>query len=233
MKKLLIISLLFNAIIIGAGLYVVQMAGGWEYVMYRLKNRGLAKIYEHRKNQFEVLPGKNKSIIFLGDSLTEHGQWSELFGSDTIMNRGIAGDHCDRVMLRLESLKKLNPEKIFLLIGVNDLAFDSPKKVIKKYQDLLTEVLKQFPETTLYLESLLPVNKIVSPTLPMDNDDIDEVNEAIQKMAQENNLTYIDLNSKLTDADGNLHAKYTMDGIHLNGEGYLELKNALVSFVEN
>ncbi|MEM9824041.1 MAG: GDSL-type esterase/lipase family protein, partial [Bacteroidota bacterium] len=53
------------------------------------------------------------------------------------------------------------------------------------------------------------------------------INRAIQQMAQENNLTYLNLHDLLKDTEGNLQAKYTSDGIHLNAKAYLVWKTAL------
>lgn len=232
MKKVLYISLLINGVLLLLGAFALHRLGGIKNIKYRIANRGLSKLYEHRKNHFSQMPGRDSSIVFLGDSITELCEWSELLNSDNILNRGISGDHCDGVRERLKDVKKLNPSKIFLMIGVNDLAFHPAKKVIEKYQRLIFEIKNKLPHATLYLESVLPVNNIVSP-LPMQNEDVDELNEGIKKIAAENKLTYINLHSLLLDSDGNLHAQYTQDGIHLNGKGYMVLKNELQSYVSD
>ena len=61
------------------------------------------------------------STLFLGDSLTEYGNWRELFPGLDIKNRGIAGDTTDGVLHRLDGITALSPDKIFLMIGINDL----------------------------------------------------------------------------------------------------------------
>lgn len=226
MKKLLYISLAFNCLALLAGMYMVHRFGGWKNIKYRIANRGLTKIYEHRKNQFKNMPGRDSSIFFLGNSITEQCEWAELLNNPNIVNRGIAGDHCDGVGERLDDLKKLNPTKIFLMIGVNDLAFHPSEVVLEKYKKLIPKILSSFPSAVLFLESVLPVNNLVGP-LPMQNEDIETLNKGIKKIAKKYNLTYLNLHPLLLDKNGNLDARYTMDGIHLNGEGYLKLKPIL------
>ena len=226
MKRLLYISLLINGVFLILGAYALHRFGGLENVKYRIANRGLTKIYEHRKNLFKEMPGRDSSIIFLGNSITEQCEWAELLNIPNVVNRGIAGDHCDGVKKRLGDLEKLNPSKIFLMIGINDLAFHPPEVVLKKYEKLVADLLHRFPSTNLNLEAVLPINKSVSP-FPMTNEDVKHLNEGIKNIAQKNNLIYVDLYPLLLDDSGNLDIQYTMDGIHLNGKGYLKLKPIL------
>mgnify|MGYP006140392103 FL=1 len=57
--------------------------------------------YLKRVAYFEALPEKKNAIVFLGNSITEVGQWSELFTDPNIINRGISGDVTYGVLNRL------------------------------------------------------------------------------------------------------------------------------------
>lgn len=78
--------------------------------------------YDQRATLFEVLPTSKKDIIFLGNSITNGGEWAELLGNPHVKNRGISGDRTDGVLDRLHVITKGKPAKIFLLIGINDLS---------------------------------------------------------------------------------------------------------------
>ena len=65
----------------------------------------------------------------------------------------------------------------------------------------------------------------------MDNADILAINKAIQQLAQEKQLTYIDLHRQLIDEQGRLKAALSSDGIHLNGEGYLIWKKEIEELI--
>ena len=45
--------------------------------------------YSRRVSHFNNLPVKKGAIIFIGDSITEQCNWSELFDNPEILNRGI------------------------------------------------------------------------------------------------------------------------------------------------
>jgi len=227
---LLVISLLFNLLLLVAIAYGIHRYGGWRNLWAKVNSRGVEKTYFHRKNLFDMLPPKEGAIVFLGNSITAQNQWAEMFGNPNILNRGIPGDHCDGMRERLGEVLKNRPSKIFLMAGVNDLAFFPPSKVLPKYKLLVEAILTGAPNTALYLQSVLPVNNIVSP-MAVDNADILALNEGIRQLAQEKLVKYIDLYPLLLDLDGNLDAAYTLDGIHLNGAAYLKWKNEIERFV--
>lgn len=78
--------------------------------------------FDQRATLFEVLPTSKKDIIFLGNSITNGGEWAELLDNPHVKNRGISGDRADTMLDRLHVITKGKPAKIFLLIGINDLA---------------------------------------------------------------------------------------------------------------
>ncbi len=218
---LLYISLIVNVFIIVAVLFALNKYGGWKNLWAKVNNRGIENSYFHRKNLFEMLPVRDSGIVFLGNSITAQGEWSELFNGQDVVNRGIPGDHCDGIRERLDEIVKLQPRKVFLLIGVNDLAYHPPEVVLVKYEKLLVDILGKMPTTLVYLQTLFPVNNKVSPT-PISNDAIRELNAGIRRLAVDNQLTIIDLHPLLQDANGNLDSIYTLDGLHINGLAYLK-----------
>jgi len=229
-STLLYISLLVNVLGAIAILVALNKFGGWGNLWSKINNRGIEKTYLHRKNLFEMLPQKDSSIVFLGNSLTAYGEWAEYYENNNIVNRGIPGDHCDGVRERLDEIVKLHPRKIFLLIGVNDLAYHPPEIVFAKYEHLLQAMLKKMPTSTIYVQTLFPVNNEVSPT-PVSNADVRTLNQGIKQLALTYQVPVIDLYPLLVDANGNLGAGYTLDGIHLNGVAYLKWAEFLSSKV--
>ena len=45
-----------------------------------------------RRSLFEKLPVTSKDIVFLGNSITDGGEWNELLANPRVKNRGISGD---------------------------------------------------------------------------------------------------------------------------------------------
>lgn len=52
------------------------------------------------------------------------------------------------------------------------------------------------------------------------NERINEANKAVAELARKHQARYIDINDPLKDADGNLRADYTIEGMHIKEEGY-------------
>ena len=83
-----------------------------------------------RASQFDLLPRPQAHVVFLGDSITEHGNWNEWFPATPLVNRGISGDTTAGVLARLDTAID-NPLAVFLLIGTNDLAFGVKQAAIQ------------------------------------------------------------------------------------------------------
>ena len=229
---ILYISLFFNLLFLAAVFFALNKYGGWKNLWAKINSRGIEKTYNHRKNLFEMLPERDSGIVFLGNSITAYGEWAELFDNPKIVNRGIPGDHCDGVRERLDDIVKLHPRKLFVMIGVNDLAYHPPEIVLLKYERLAAELLKKMPTTTIYLQSVFPVNNMVSPT-PVDNEDILVLNKGIKKIADDYSMLFLNTHPILMDANGNLDAKYTSDGVHLNGHAYLIWRDFLLPRIKD
>lgn len=168
----------------------------------------------------------------LGNSITAEGEWAELFQNTDIINRGVIGDGTGDILERLDPIVASHPRKIFLLVGVNDLMFLPLSKIEDFYEKIVARIVSETPTTQLYLESILPIHNDLRRN-GMKNEDIDALNKAIEQLANKYHLTYIDLNSKLKNREGSLQTELSLDGIHLNGEGYLILKKNLEAFINN
>jgi hypothetical protein len=91
----------------------------WENsFMYSSVYKDKTKLFQ----QYAKMNKYNKPIIFLGDSITEKMDWQELFSSNNIINRGICSDTISGVINRLDSILQVKPSKVFLMIGINDMA---------------------------------------------------------------------------------------------------------------
>ena len=231
-SKLLYISLIINALFIIFAMIFVKKMGGARYMWFKLQNRGLAGVYEHRKDLLGKMKTKSDDIVFLGNSLTAWNEWAEIFDNPKIKNRGIPGDATDGVLERLDNITAGKPEKIFLMIGVNDLLFHPATRVVKNYRAIIQRITTETPQTTLFVQSILPVNNVQRYT-GINNEDILFVNRALTEICKEKGIKYINLHPLFTDEDGNLKATFSIDGVHLNGSGYMVWKDAIAAFVNS
>ena len=222
-KKLLVFSLFVNVLLAGALFFLIHRLGGVKFMVHKIQSDGLAGIYENRKNLFEILPAPKGSIIFLGDSITEHGQWEELMGNPKVKNRGIAGDTTWGLLRRLKNITSQKPARIFLMIGVNDFLFTDRREIFENYQKIIEKIKSQSPDTQIFIQSILPVNPEVK-NMVFNNQEIRLLNEDLKKLAKNTQIPYLNIHDSLTDKNRNLAAKYTADGIHLNGAAYIVWK---------
>ncbi|KOH44613.1 hypothetical protein NC99_25980 [Sunxiuqinia dokdonensis] len=180
--------------------------------------------YKVRRAFYEGLPNGKNEIVFLGNSITENGDWNELFKNKNIVNRGIGGDVCFGLLDRLDEVLASQPESIFLMIGINDIGRGVPVDVIAgKIQEILQTIQQESSKTELYLQSVLPINEQVIWYEYMKNKSkqIVLLNEKLKTIAANENITYLDLYASFADENGQLLPEYTADGIHLSAEGYL------------
>src|SRR6478736_1622024 len=86
--------------------------------------------YAQRVANFRSYPNSEKDIIFLGNSITDYTDWNELLQLPEARNRGISGDITFGILERLDEVTEGKPAKIFILIGINDIARNIPDSVI-------------------------------------------------------------------------------------------------------
>ncbi len=218
-KALLFISILANIILVAILAYAVHRLGGPNAIISRIRNGGVAEAYQHRTQILENLTIDSSNIVFLGNSLTEYGEWREFFNNPNIRNRGIGGEFTDGILRRLDPIINGKPKQVFLMIGINDLILHRPPHILKNYRAIVEQIKTGSPNTQLIIQSILPINNTVKNT-GLANEDVRTLNEGIKKIAADSNFKYIDLHLKFKDTNGKLNAKYTLDGIHLNRAGY-------------
>lgn len=216
-----------------AGWLLAAAAGGDVFERQKQEDR-FTPYWHQRAGHFLKLPDTRDEIIFLGDSITDGGNWTEMFADLRVKNRGISGDVTAGVLARLDEVTQSQPLKIFLMIGINDLADGiKPEKVVENIQVIVKKIRLKSPKTRVYLESLLPVNPDLGmfPSHTKKSEEVLTVNARLEKLAEKFGLTYIDLFSRFVTSDGKLNPRLTNDGLHLTGEGYIVWKEAVEKYI--
>ena len=202
--------------------------------VYGQADTKFSSFYYHKKDFFESMPNDTNEIVFLGNSITDFCEWSEMFRDLRIKNRGISGDITEGVLYRLQEVTDSKPLKVFIMIGINDLSKNIPNtQILFNYEDIIKSIKRASPKTKIYVQSVLPVNDKFKeyPHHVNKTNAIIELNSDLQKLAQIHRVEYIDLYSVFKDASNRLDEKYTLDGLHLNGAGYLLWKKTIEPLV--
>ncbi len=219
--KLLILSLLLSA-----------YAMGQEIHENILENQ----TYAERFAYFNQHPLKQGQIVFLGNSLTQAGKWEEYFPKQNPANRGISGDNTLGMLGRLHEIIKAKPAKLFILAGINDISLGrSNDKILNNIRSIIYQVKEGSPRTTIYVQSLLPINKDVCKYKRMMGKEkqIEKLNKEILKFCKFENITFIDLYPHFLSGKRKMDAKYTSDGLHLNEAGYALWSDLIRKYVEH
>lgn len=179
--------------------------------------------YHIKVNQFQGYPNSIDDVIFLGNSITAGTNWNELLGLPNARNRGISGDTSFGVLERLDEVIEGKPLKVFILIGINDIARNYPDElIINNYEKIIRKIKKGSPDTEIFVQSILPVNNTFTRYKNHYNKDehILAINEELMNLTKTHNVTFINLHPHFLDEENRLSKKYTEEGLHLNALAY-------------
>ncbi|MGU3462973.1 GDSL-type esterase/lipase family protein [Bacillus sp. D48C] len=243
LKKIAIISIVFNVMFILFGGYLIYSKGGISFITNKFstvlansssdKNEGFSPAHKVRASVFDNAKPIEDSVVFLGDSLTDNNEWVEAFSDVKTFNRGIGGDTTVGVLDRIDQVISLKPSKVFLMIGINDFSVKTPKEdVLQNYDTILNRLSAGTPDTKVFIQSILPIMNIQELST-ISNKDINWTNEKLKKVASEKGYTFINLHPLFLDGKGELKKDLNVDGLHLNGKGYKvwenEIRNHVIS----
>ena len=199
------------------------------------QERQYSTFYHQRVTLFEKLPVYEDDIIFMGNSITNGGEWTELFDNKRVKNRGISGDICMGVYDRLEAIVDGKPTKIFLMIGVNDIARNTPSDTIVSHISMILNKIKtESPNTKVYLQSILPVNDYFGMFEGHTKhwEMIRTLNESLKELSESKDVVYVDLFTHFISCENDkMDIKYTNDGLHLIGEGYMKWAEIIKPYI--
>ncbi len=85
------------------------------------------------------------------------------------------------------------------------------------------------PNANIYIQSVLPIAKEKEATV-CKNETIVQFNQALQSIAEEYGVVYIDVHS-LYAVDGVMRAEDTKDGVHLRPEAYEVWERAIAAYI--
>lgn len=154
-----------------------------------------------------------KDTVFMGDSLTEPLSFYNILNEDSVI--GIKGRDVIKAKKEdLGTLKSLNPKKIVMMYGMNDLLlFSNSKDFIKNYESLINEIKRELPSAEIYVNSVFPVssNAIAKKK---EFSKVNDFNNALREMCNTMGIKFMDTTSMVKEN------MYEPDGIHLKSEFY-------------
>lgn len=172
----------------------------------------------------------DSDIVFFGNSITRDGDFQKHFNKQKICNLGFGSDNMDGMIFRIGQIKAVNPEKVFVMAGINGLQVQTDKAFEEKYQRMVDSIKSSVPEAVVYLQSILPVNHSMKKGVASAAK-IRKANEIIAKIAARSNCVYVNLWS-LYEKDGEMPKELTRDGVHLFLEAYDRWADEIKRYIE-
>ena len=191
--------------------------------------------WRQKVSLFELLPISSDDIVMLGNSITDGGEWVELLGRDNVKNRGISADVISGVEERLDQVTNGHPDKIFLLIGINDISHGhSAAELARRYERLLKRITTDSPDTKIYIQSVMPINNSFGRYRNLAGKEkvVTQLNTLLKQLAPTYNAVWVDLWLALADSKGRLRSDFTNDGLHLTGKGYKAWAETIIPFID-
>lgn len=199
------------------------------------------KHYDARMAEFATMDDIDENtIVMLGNSLTEnagyHGGWQMLLGADNVSNRGISGDTAVGILARLNTILSKHPKAIFLMCGTNDLSHKLlPEQVFERVCEVIDSIRAEAPQTKLFVQSMLPFNESTGrwKTLDGRTDDVPVINDMLSSYCYGLDIPFVNIFPHLViEGTNSLRMELTVDGLHLNSDGYAIWAQVLRPYVE-
>lgn len=200
------------------------------------------KLERYREENQSVTKGET---LFVGSSLMEMFPVTKLLKEagyiGEVYNRGIGGYTAVELLEAIDvCILELKPSRIFINIGTNDLTDPaiSIEMLKKRYDEILTRIEIELPNVEIYLMAYYPVNKEAATEAAREaleirtNEKIRKANQMVMGLAKKNKRKYIDVNDALKDEKGRLKREFTIEGIHINEDGYRAITPALLKYLE-
>ena len=125
----------------------------------------------------------------------------------------------------IEAIVEEDPEILYITLGTNAMTFMTDEQFLYYYDQMLTQLQEQLPDSLFYVCSLTPTTQAAAARRPIFSyDRLYNVNNQVAKMASEKGMHYINLHEVLAGDDGYLKPEYDsgLDGIHLKPAAYTQ-----------
>ncbi|MCI8426546.1 MAG: lipase [Lachnospira sp.] len=180
----------------------------------------------------ETITISMKDSLFIGDSrtvgLSEYACIDDAdFFSDVgmsvynIYQKTISVPAVGKVTLH-ELLTHKTYHKIYIMLGINEMGYDFDNIVVH-YKKLVEFIKEKQPEATLFIQANLHVTKVRSNSdKVINNHNINQLNTALSKIADNTKIFYLDVNFMFDDENGHLSSDKSNDNTHLYAKYYAE-----------
>jgi len=186
--------------------------------------------WEVRHNEVLQHNKTNPQLVFIGNSITHYwagepkapiargtDSWNKFFTPQNAVNLGFGWDRIENVLWRVYhgELDNIAPHQIVLMIGTNNLQFNSDDEIIKGLLFLLNAIQEKQPAANILLMSILPRRNMEQRVTSLNRD--------LSKINFDSKIQFADAGKLFLKNDGKIDESLFSDGLHPNEKGYQKL----------
>lgn len=171
-----------------------------------------------------------EDALFIGDSRTVGLHYFGTFRSTFYAKTGIGvnalfeyptSDEISLATLTHVLAQRQYP-KIYIMIGVNDLAFGTLNDFSDSFFSAIDKIREFQPNSIIYIQSILGITKQKETNSPtnFNNQTVINRNAILRSKCDGKTLVYLDIFPSFTDQSGYLNPSYSSDGLHISPDYY-------------
>ncbi|MGD9722254.1 MAG: platelet-activating factor acetylhydrolase IB subunit [Pirellulales bacterium] len=179
----------------------------------------------HEKFNERVKQG-NVDLVLIGDSITQGWEgagkdaWEKHYAKRNAVNLGIGGDRTQHVLWRLEhgNIDGISPKLAVLMIGTNNSngSDNTAEEIGAGISAIVAKLREKLPQTKVLILAVFPRGQKPGPQREKNA----KASEIASKLADNQNVFFLDIGSKFLQPDGSLSADIMPDYLHLSPKGY-------------
>lgn len=185
-----------------------------------------------------------KNIVIVGDSIASGFSTYDRLPSEQVLAVGSVGARNihsfdftvnGESMDILDAISIVNPQYIFMSMGMNDINLSTSEEYIANYSQNIDDILNICTNSTIIVMGITPITAYTDFST---NEEIDTYNEALKLMAKSyrdigKKVYYINVSRYLKDEQNNLKTEFSSgDGIHLAQSTYDYIFTSMMSSLE-
>lgn len=214
--------------------------------------------WERHKDVLKVKDSLDPEIVLIGNSITHFWggdfpplknvdgtsrvangshSWETTFKDHRVLNLGFGWDRTQNVLWRLNNgeLDGLSPKLVIIHIGTNNTSEtknarkNTATEILEGIVAIYNSVRSKTPNAKIVLMEIMPREELPNNSRRLL---INETNQLLKQYAKDNDITLLDISTKMLNSDGILTKAYTLDFCHPNEAGYQIWGEALEPFIK-
>ncbi|MEG1756911.1 MAG: SGNH/GDSL hydrolase family protein [Oscillospiraceae bacterium] len=175
-----------------------------------------------------------KDTLFIGDSNTARIELYGFLGLENVIGiesmaiGAVATEKCvyfqglSEPVTIPQAVKMMQPRRIIINFGTNNLMNDDAEGFIKDYKEALKAIRDAYKYSDIIISSVPPLSSSLNSTSKyLKQEIVDEYNLVLLKFAKENGYTFLDIAEVLKSTKGTIKDNFVIeDGIHISKAGF-------------